>query len=605
MPEHGREVALQAWARLGRELDWDEPFSVVHRGDGVQGEWFVGGRLNAAANCLDRHLSKRRDQAALHWEGEPGDSRSLTYGELHDEVAALAEALQMLGVSVGDRVALYMGWIPETVVAMLACARLGAVQVVVPVSIPADSVADRLADFAPKVLLTQDGAWRHGVMLPLKARADEALAAVASVDHTVVVRRTGVDVAWYEGDRWFHELVASRRRVEANQRAPLQYVPVPADHPLLIAHISDQRGHPKAVVHRTGGLTAYAAAVHRFALTASHDDVLWMAVEIGWAAGQTHGVYGPLLCGATAVMFEGMLDTPNHERAWEVVERYGVNTMMTTPSVWRRLREWTDPRRNLGGPSLAHVVSAGEPMDIQTRTWLEKEVAPGRVSFADAWGQIELGGAVTFSATRGGELPDPGLAIVDDEGHEVPAGVTGELVVRYPWPGLMLEARGVEDMWYWRRPGVYSTNDLARRDDTGKITVLGRLDPVISVSGQLVSATEVRDVLIEHPLISAAEVVERAEPEARASVVACVVCEPGVACDERFATELRNLVHDMLGGLAEPRVIAFCESLPADVPRQLLRRVLWRSCAGSTGDHLMLTGAQISAALAAVQQEMA
>ena len=574
----------------------------MFEGEGVAGRWFSGGMLNAASNCLDRHLEQRPDRVAVCWEGEPGDTRTLTYAELHEEVCALAEALQGLGVVAGDRVALYVGWIPEAVAAMLACARLGAVHVVVPVPLPPDAVADRLADVAPKVLITQDGAWRHGVMLPLKARADEALAAVAGIEQTVVVRRTGVDIAWYEGDRWYHELVASPRPNQ--RRASVAALPVEADHPLLIVHLSDRRGRPKAIVHGTGGLLAYSAATHARALTSAEDDVLWCAVDLSWGAAQTHGVYGPLLCGATAVMFEGMLDTPTRERAWEVVERYGVTTLMTTPSVWRSLRGWTDSPPGERTASLRYVVTAGERIDAPTRTWLDKEVAGGRATVADVWGQTELGGAVLFRPPLGDGLPDLGLDVVDEQAHSVPTGRAGELVVRHPWPGLMLHASGDEAL-YWHHAGVYATNDLARREADGEINILGRIDPVMSVSGQLVSATEVRDVLGEHPLVRAAEVVERTDPHGGQAVVACVVVTDEALASDALAADLRASVHEMLGGLAQPKVVAFCESLPADAPRPLLRRALWRLCAGTTEQTLTLSAAQLAHELENVEHELA
>ena len=607
MPEVSRQRAVEHWSEIARTLDWAEDFRTAFEGaddaagTGVAGTWFVDGGLNAAHNCLDRHLEERRDQVAVHWEGEPGDTRTLTYGDLHDEVGALAEALHGLGVEAGDRVALYVGWIPEAVVAMLACARLGAVHVFIPVPLPPDAVADRLADVAPKGLVTQDGAWRHGVMLPLKARADEALAAVTGVEWTIVLRRTGVDVAWYEGDRWYHELVASPRPNQVRPSVPALLVG--SDHPLMVVHLSDRRGRPKAVIHGTGGLLTYAAGVHRLALTRNRDDILWCAVDIAWGAGQTHGVYGPLLCGGTAVMFEGMLDTPTHERAWQVVARYGVTTLMTTPSVWRNLRGWTDSPPGERTASLRYIVSAGERIDTATRTWLEKDVAVEHGIVADAWGQTELGGAVRFRPPFGQGLPDPGLDVVDEQGQTIAPGETGELVMRHPWPALMLEVSGDEAL-YWHRRGVYSTSDLARREPDGEIAVLGRIDPVMSVSGQLVSATEVRDVLAEHPLVEAAEVVERSDPRGGQAIVGCVVVSPEAQRGEGLAADLRASVREELGGLAEPKVVAFCESLPDDTPRPLLRRALTRICAATSDATLVVSTEQLAAALQAAEHEL-
>ncbi len=579
----------EAWAEIGRGLAWDEPFDTVFDGATRHGRWFVGGRLNVAANCLDRHLADRGEQVAIHWEGEPGERRSLTYAELHAEVVALAEGLRGLEVGPGDRVAVHLGWIPEAVVVLLACARVGAVQTVLPVPLPPEALADRLADVTPRVLVTQDAAWRHGVMLPLKARADEALAA-AGVEHTVVVRRTGVDVAWYEGDRWYHELLAG-------PRSPASPVTVDADHPLLITHLANRRGRPAGIVHRSAGLLAYAVAMHERGLVAQPDDVLWCAVDLGWMAGQTHGVYGPLAAGATSLLFEGTLDVPTHDRAWQLIERYGVQALVTTPSVVRNLREWVDspPRDRMA--LLRRIVTAGEAIDPALQAWLANEVGRGRAAVADGWGQTELGGIVTVSGQAPGTapLPDPRLDIAAAP-HS-----PGEVVVHAPWPGMFLGVHGDSAALdrYWHRPGVYSTGDAARQRTDGTIEFLGRIDPVLSVSGQLVSATEIRDVLAEHPFVIAAEVVGRTEPHGGQSVVACIVLDPAIQPGEKIAADVRAHIHDTLGGLARPRVVAFCDALPGDRPRTELRRALWTLCAATTGALVHLSTAQLEAAFAA------
>src|SRR5882672_1270435 len=410
MPD-GREAALAGWGEAAAGLTWARPFDAVHRddrprGDGGggsrqgSGQWFPGGVLNASVNCLDRHLPERADRVAIHWEGETGERRTITYGALHAEVVTFADALRGLGVEPGDRVALHLGWIPETVVAMLACARLGAVHGVLPASLPADALADRLSDLGPKVLVTQDGAFRHGLIVPSKSRADEALAAAAGVEATVVVRRVGVDVAWYEGDRWYHDLVAAPRprTRKAPARAGGEPALVEADHPLLIVPLAHRRGRPTWIVHRTGGYLVAAATIHRRALTARPDDVFWCAAEIAWIGGQSHGVYGPLACGATTVMCEGTLDVPTRSRAWQIIERYGVNALVTTPSVVRNLRQWVDtPPAAADLSSLRLIVTLGERIDPETRDWLDFEVGGGRALIANAWGQTELAGLVPVS----------------------------------------------------------------------------------------------------------------------------------------------------------------------------------------------------------------
>ncbi|MCA1845545.1 MAG: AMP-binding protein, partial [Actinobacteria bacterium] len=305
---------LERWRQEALALQWERPFDEVSAGEGSERRWFPGGTLNASVNCLDRHLPERADRVAIHWEGEPGDRRALTYGELHDEVCAAAAGLAGLGVGAGDRVGIYLGLIPEAVTTMLACARLGATHVLVPQALPVEALADRLALVAPKVLVTADAAWRHGVLLPLKARADEALAAVDAVERTVVVRRARLDVDWYEGDVAYTDLLAAGR-ADPGAGAP---VAVPSDHPLLVMHLANRQGHPTGVVHGTAGYLAAASALHRQALTTGPDDIVFCAIELAWA-GQTQGVYGPLVSGGTTVLYEGMLDTPRHTRAWEIV----------------------------------------------------------------------------------------------------------------------------------------------------------------------------------------------------------------------------------------------------------------------------------------------
>jgi acetyl-CoA synthetase len=599
-----RHPALQRWAAEAATLDWTTPWDRVHDEEaGPRGRWFPGGTLNVAANCLDRHLAERGGRVAIHWEGEPGDRRSLTYRELYDEVATFASALTGLGVGPGDRVAIYLGLIPEAIVAMLACARLGAVHSVLVSALPAEAVADRLGELRPKVLVTQDGSWRHGVVLPLKARADEALAATAGVEATVVVRRTGIDVAWYQGDRWYHELTA------AADDGP-EPVALPVDHPLLVVHLASQRGSPSGIVHRAGGFLLYASTMHRLALSSGPDDVFWCAVDIGWVAGQSHGVYGPLAAGATTVAFEGMLDTPTPARTWEIIDRYGVRALVTTPSILRRLRGWRANASEAAAPDpLDLIVHLGEPIDARTRGWLGEELGRGRATVRDGWGQTELGGIVTVEPHPSPGLPDPGLAILGADDLPVPDGEVGELVVRNPWPSLLLDVQGEGPQAgdrYWRRPGCYATGDLARRRPDGSLEILGRTDPVVSVSGQLVSANEVRDVLEEHPVVAAAEVVGRPDGRTGQAVAACVVLDAASLGPDtepppsgRIAAELRHHVHETLGGLAQPRSVLFLEKLPRGLPRPLLRDALALLAGASSAETAHVTPAQLQGALAA------
>jgi len=603
-----REAALAGWADAASSLTWAQPWEAVYRDDRPGGSWFAGGLLNASVNCLDRHLPERADQVAIHWEGETGDRRTITYGALHAEVVSFAEALRGLGVEPGDRVALHLGWLPETVVAMLACARLGAVHGILPASLPADALADRLSDLGPKVLVTQDGALRHGLIVPSKSRADEALAAAGGVEATVVVRRVGIDVAWYEGDRWYHDLVAAPR--PGSRRSPTgatgEPARVAADDPLLIVPLAHRRGRPTWIVHRTGGYLVAAATVHSRALTLGSDDVFWCAAEIAWIGGQSHGVYGPLACGATTVMSEGTLDVPTRSRAWEIIERHGVNALVTTPSVVRSLRQWVDtPPGQADLSSLRLIVTLGERIDAETRNWLDFEVGGGRALIANAWGQTELAGLVTVTpAATAAPVPDPGLDVFNGGGRPVAAGETGELVLRHPWPGAFLDAEGgpgAGDTWWGAYPGAYATGDDARREPDGRLTVLGRRDPVVSISGQQVSLTEVARILEEHPLLTEVDVIAVPDERRGQALCACVVLDPKAEAGEPLARELRGVVHDAVGGLARPGTVAFVEGFPVDLPAEARRRALRLLCTANPADWFTVTAAQLAAAATATE----
>ncbi len=602
-PDRVAAEAHTAWAKVADELVWDKPWHVLCEPDGRLGRWFIGGRLNLSVNCIDRHLLERADQPVILWEGEPGDRRALTYAELHEEVCALAGALRGLGVGVGDRVALHLGWLPETVAVMLACARIGAVHTVLPTPLPPEALAERLDAFRPKVVFTQDGAWRHGTILPLKAHADEALAAVGGVECLVVVRRTGLDVAWYEGDRWLHELLASGRPgTPAPDTSP---VPVDAEHHVLAVPLANRRGRPVSVLHGTANLLASAVAVHRYGL--ADPGVFWCAAEISWIGAQVHGVYGPLACGDPAVMFEGMLDVPTRRRAWDIVERYRVRTLITTPTVLRRLRGWSGrPPSPASVASLRRVVTMAESADEQLADWLTHEVGKGQITVADAWGQMELSGIASVDRPLDSDrLPDAGLAIVDEAMREVPDGERGELVVRQPWAGMLrdLEGPGSADTAQrrWRRPGVYSTGDMVRRRAAGRLEFLGRLDEVVSISGQLVSLNEVREVLTEHPFVEAAEVADRADPRLGQSLVAAVVLYSSARGldDTALARELFETVREVLGGLARPRALLLADRFGDDLPTPALRRALVALAASASETPVRVTWSQIQAAAAA------
>lgn len=591
---------LAAWAAIADELDWERPWTSLYDPAGRYGSWFSGGRFNLAVNCVDRHVAARADQPAILWEGEPGDRRTLTYRQLRDEVTTLAGALRGLGVGPGDRVALHLGWLPESVVAMLACARIGAVHTVLPTPLPAEALAERLDDFRPRVLFTQDGAWRHGRILPLKAHADEALTAVGGVEHTIVVRRTGVDVAWYEGDRWLHDLVANARPgVPAQDAAPVFGEP---EHPVLVSHLANHRGRPVSTLHGAATLLVSALAIHRYALAVG--EVFWCAGEVSWMGAQAHGIYGPLAAGTSVVMFEGMLDVPTGRRTWEIVERYGVHTLLTTPSVIRRLRGWSGPPASEETARLRRIVTMAEPADDVLTAWLRNDVGRGRITVGDGWGQVQLSGIVSVDRPVDPRaMPSPGFAIVDERGRDVAPGERGELIMRAPWAGRPsgMEGAGAEEFTrrHWHRRGAYSTYDTARRRPDGTLEFLGRMDRLISLSGQLVSLNEVREVLLEHPFVAEAEVVERADPRLGRSLAAAVVLVAEVCPDESTARDLLEAVREILGGLSRPRTLAFVDRFGTELSTEDRRRGITLLVTGASEMPLHLTWAQIRTAATA------
>lgn len=625
MDEHLMSLSLSptqadSWREIVSTLALDREPDRLWGSGPRGGTWLDGARGNVSVACVDRHAHEHPDRIAVHWEGEPGDRRSISYQDLLTQVTALARALRAMGVGVGDRVGLHLGWVPEAVVAMLACARIGAAHTVLPAPLPVDALIDRLEHLDLQVLFTQDGAWRHGAVLPLKARADEALLAVGSIRHTVVVRRTGMDVAWYEGDRWYHDLVAAARpgtqSTEHADQDSGEPVSVPADHPIALVPLANRAGHHLSVVHGAATMLLSASAVHR---QISAGPVFWCAGDIAWAVTQFHGIYGPLAAGASTVMYEGTLDVPTHQRAWEIIARYGVRTLLTTPSVMRTVRGWARTMPTPAAlPTLRRIVTAGEPIEPELATWMAGAMADGHgqdprpgppVEVGDAWGQLELGGIVRVSGLPGPQrLPDCGLLVVDDAGRPLPAGSTGEVVLTAPWPGSMVALAGhrstplVEAHWA-RHPGAYSTGDLAVQDDDGSLTFLGRSDEVVSISGQLVSLREVQQVLLDHPHVQDAEVTWRKDADLGRSLVAVVVlAEPG-RDDGRepdldaVGVELMETVRDLLGGLARPRAVLVLDRLGDDLEageRSLAYAML--ATAERRGGPRRVTWAQVRAA---------
>jgi acetyl-CoA synthetase len=589
-----------AWEQAAGLVEWDVPYEQLCVPDGHRNRWFVGGRINASTTCVDRHAAADPDRIAIRWEGEPGDSRLISYSELLDEVTALARALRGLGIEPGDVVALHLGGIPELVVALLACARIGAVHAVLPTPLPSEALADRLQGLAARVLMTQDGAWRRGTVLPLKRRADEALTAVAGIEHTIVVRRTGIDVAWYEGDRWYHDLVAGTRNGTPGSGG--EAVSLPSDHPLLVMNLANRDGRPVVITHGVGPLLVAAATIHEWGV--ADGETLWCAGDVSWQGVASHGIYGPLARGATAVLYEGTLDVPTPARAWEMMRRHRVTTLMTTPSVLRTMRGWAAGLPDATAPdTLRRIVTFGEAADQSLRAWAATEL--GRpMPVADGWGQIELGGIAHLDAPLHPErLPTAGLCVVGPDGEQVPVGEAGELVLTKAWAGEMLPATGATaratDEHWTAHPGWYVTGDRVRRDPDGGFEFLGRTDEVVSLHGQLVSITEVKEALMGHPFVRLADVVERRDVGGGRYLAAAIVLDETQAPIGDLpviARDLHEAVRDSLGGLARPRALLFVDRFGDELRGDERRRAIAALPLTDSPEPKVISWAQIVAA---------
>lgn len=572
--DDAQQSYVAGWARDASELVWRTPFSEAWREGPRGGSWFTGGELSVYDNCVAQHLAARPAAVAVQWEGEPGDHLTLTYQELADRVDRLAFGLRGLGVERGGRVALHLGWIPETVTAILACARIGATYTILPVSLPVEAMTARLEEFAPTLLFTQDGAWRRGTILPLKARADDALSAFDGVAHTVVVRRTGIDVPWFEGDHWYADLVES----------PPDTAPSAAldgQSGLLEVSLAARGGRPLSLTHPAATTMAVARRVHREGV--SSGTVLWALGDSSWLASQVHGIFGPLLWGETAVMYEGTIDVPDSDRLWRIVEQFGVTTLLMAPSVGHALK---DVERGVPAKAairtLRRIVTIGDDPGEDLSSWLRHDVGRGRVEVADGWGQMELCGVVTVDhAPTGRHMPDVGTVLLDATAHAMGDSSVGELGLSRSWPGMGARLRGdradqLADAHWPDLGSVYATGDLARRRPDGTLAFAGRIDEVASVSGQLVSLEEIRETLLDHPFVSEAEVVTYRDPRHGASVATAVVEDssaPPLEADQ-LHDQLSALVEEVLGGIARPRVVLVLDHVGDEITRLERRRAL-------------------------------
>ncbi|MGP4109399.1 acetate--CoA ligase [Streptomyces sp. 4N509B] len=578
---------LGFWAEQARRLTWEtEPTETLDWSNPPFARWFADGRLNVAYNCVDRHVEEGRgDRVAIHFEGEPGDSRAITYAELQREVSQAANALTELGVQAGDRVAIYMPMIPETVVAMLACARVGAPHSVVFGAFSADALATRIEDADARVVITADGGYRRGAPSALKPAVDEALTrpGTANVRTVLVVRRTGQEIPWTEErDVWWHELM---------ERQPETHAPeaFEAEHPLFILYTSGTTGKPKGILHTSGGYLTQVSFTHHAVFDLKPEtDVYWCTADVGWVTGHSYIVYGPLSNGATQVLYEGTPNTPHNGRWWEVVQKYGVTILYTAPTAIRTCMKWGDDiPAKFDLSSLRILGSVGEPINPEAWIWYRRHIGGDRTPVVDTWWQTETGAmmisplpGVTDAKPGSAQVPLPGIAatVVDDDGNEVPDGSGGYLTLTEPWPSMLRTIWGDDDRYldtYWSRfPGRYFAGDGAKKDADGDIWLLGRVDDVMLVSGHNISTTEVESALVSHPKIAEAAVVGATDPQTTQAICAFVILRGGSQEDEGLVEELRAHVAKELGPIAKPKRILAVEELPKTRSGKIMRRLL-------------------------------
>lgn len=596
------------WAEQAKTLHWFKPWTqVLDWSNAPHARWFVGGQLNVSDNCLDRHLATRGNKAAILWEGEPGDTRTLTYQQLHREVCQFANALKSLGVGKGDRVTIYMPLVPEAAVAMLACARIGATHSVVFGGFSADAVADRNNDAKSKIIITADGGWRRGKVVPLKANVDEALQKSPTVEKCIVLNRCNTAVEMLPGrDVWWHDLMAS-----ASPNCPAE--PLDSEHPLYILYTSGSTGKPKGVLHTTGGYLLGASLTHRWVFDIKEDDIYWCTADIGWVTGHSYTVYGPLANGSTVVMYEGAPNHPREDRFWSIIEKYKVTIFYTAPTAIRAFIKWGDQHpKGHDLSSLRLLGTVGEPINPEAWMWYHTVIGGGRCPIVDTWWQTETG-AIMIAPLPGAVPTKPGSAtkplpgiiaeVVDRAGNPVPHNEGGLLVIRRPWPSMLRTIYGNDERFkagYWSQiPGAYFTADGARMDEDGYIWVMGRVDDVLNVSGHRLSTMEVESSLVHHPKVAEAAVVGRPD-ELKGEAICCfVTLKQGIAPSDELKKELQAHVAHHIGALARPDDIRFTDALPKTRSGKIMRRFLRDIAAGrqSTGDATTLEDYSVLAKL--------
>ncbi|MCR8576140.1 acetate--CoA ligase [Streptomyces sp. Isolate_219] len=579
---------LGFWAEQAERLSWETPpTQTLDWSNAPFAKWFADGKLNVAYNCVDRHVENGLgDRVAIHFEGEPGDTRAITYAELQREVSKAAHALTELGVRSGDRVAIYLPMIPEAVIAMLACARLGAPHSVVFGGFSADALATRINDADARVVITADGGYRRGKPSALKPAVDTALTkpGTENVRSVLVVRRTGQeDIDWHEGrDVWWHEIVER----QSDQHAPEAF---DAEHPLFILYTSGTTGKPKGILHTTGGYLTQVSYTHHAVFDLKPEtDVFWCTADVGWVTGHSYITYGPLSNGATEVLYEGTPDTPHQGRWWEIVQKYGVTILYTAPTAIRACMKWGDDiPAKFDLSSLRVLGSVGEPINPEAWMWYRKHIGADKTPIVDTWWQTETGGmmlsplpGVTATKPGSAQMALPGIAatVVDDDAREVPDGAGGYLVLTEPWPAMLRTIWGDDQRYldtYWSRfEGKYFAGDGAKKDDDGDIWLLGRVDDVMLVSGHNISTTEVESALVSHPKVAEAAVVGAADPQTTQAICAFVILRGGAAEDEGLVEELRAHVAQQLGPIAKPKRIMPVAELPKTRSGKIMRRLL-------------------------------
>ena len=572
------------WAEQAHDLDWISAWTRVLDWQPPHARWFVDGQLNASANCVDRHLKgPRRNKAAIVWEGEPGDRRVLTYWDLAREVSRCANALKKLGIKRGDRVAIYLPMVPEAAIAMLACARIGAVHSVVFGGFSAESLQDRINDAQAVAVITADGGYRRGQVLPLKRFVDEALKSCPSIRHCVVVRRVGEEAfaAMQEGrDHWWHRLLE-----EASPRCAPE--PMDAEDLLFILYTSGTTGKPKGIVHTTGGYLTQVASTTRYVFDLREEDVFWCTADIGWVTGHSYVVYGPLANGATVMMYEGAPDWPERDRFWSIVERYGITILYTAPTAIRAFMKWGTghpARHDLS--TLRLLGSVGEPINPEAWMWYRDHIGGGRCPIVDTWWQTETGGimitplpGVTTTKPGSATVPFPGVnaELVDNAGKTLKSG-GGFLTLTQPWPGMLRTIYGDDDRYrqtYWSRfPGRYFAGDGAKVDDEGYWWILGRVDDVLNVAGHRIGTMEVESALVDHPAVAEAAVVGRAHELKGQALAAFVTLKEGNQLSPSLKDDLKDHVAKKIGSIARPDEIFFSADLPKTRSGKIMRRLL-------------------------------